>query len=67
MEDRIETATKLGRIPEEAGLERDGFSQWDSYSSRHDHDTILKVNNLTYVPTPILFVLLDHHYAHHCR
>ncbi|KAF2286224.1 hypothetical protein GH714_011894 [Hevea brasiliensis] len=43
MEDRIETATKLGRIPEEARLKHRGFSQWDSYSSRHDHDTVLQI------------------------
>jgi hypothetical protein len=42
MADRIETATMLGRIPEEARLEHEGFSQWDSYSSKRDHDTILK-------------------------
>nr|APR63590.1 cellulose synthase-like protein E1 [Populus tomentosa] len=43
MADRIETATMLGRIPEEARLEHEGFSQWDSYSSKRDHDTILKI------------------------
>ncbi|KAJ9183063.1 hypothetical protein P3X46_006977 [Hevea brasiliensis] len=43
MEDRIVTATKLGRILEEARLKHRGFSQWDSYSSRHDHDTILQI------------------------
>ncbi|KAJ6301785.1 hypothetical protein OIU77_015995 [Salix suchowensis] len=43
MEDRIETATMLGRIPEEARLKHEGFSQWDSYSSKRDHDTILKI------------------------
>jgi hypothetical protein len=42
MADRIETATMLGRIPEEVRLEHEGFSQWDSYSSKRDHDTILK-------------------------
>ncbi|XP_002522779.2 cellulose synthase-like protein E1 [Ricinus communis] len=43
MEDRIETATKLGRIPEEARRKHKGFSQWDSYSSQRDHDTILQI------------------------
>lgn len=43
MKDRIETATKLGRIPEEVLMEQKGFSQWDSFSSRHDHDTILQI------------------------
>ena len=46
MKDRIETATKLGRIPEEVLMEQKGFSQWDSFSSRHDHDTILQVLHL---------------------
>ncbi|CAK9148877.1 unnamed protein product [Ilex paraguariensis] len=43
MERRIETAMKLGRISEEVKLEHKGFSQWDSYSSRRDHDTILQL------------------------
>lgn len=43
MKDRIETATKLGRIPQEVRMENEGFSQWDSFSSGHDHDTILEV------------------------
>ncbi|RVX14694.1 Cellulose synthase-like protein E6 [Vitis vinifera] len=32
-----------GRIPEEVLMEQKGFSQWDSFSSRHDHDTILQI------------------------
>ncbi|KAJ9182509.1 hypothetical protein P3X46_006496 [Hevea brasiliensis] len=43
MEKRIETATKLGRIPEEARLKHKGFSQWKPYSSPRDHDTILQI------------------------
>lgn len=43
MENRIQTATKLGRITEEIRMKHKGFSQWDSYSSRLDHDTILQV------------------------
>ncbi|KAJ9152750.1 hypothetical protein P3X46_026282 [Hevea brasiliensis] len=43
MEDRIEIATKLGRIPEEERFKHRGFSQWDSYSSQLDHDTILQI------------------------
>ncbi|KAJ9182511.1 hypothetical protein P3X46_006497 [Hevea brasiliensis] len=43
MEDRIETAITLGRIPEEERFKHKGFSQWDSYSSRLDHDTILQI------------------------
>ncbi|KAK9269530.1 hypothetical protein L1049_001306 [Liquidambar formosana] len=42
MTNRIETASKLGRIPE-VRTQHDGFSQWDSFSSRRDHDTILQV------------------------
>lgn len=44
MERRIEDATKLKEVPKEAVLKHNGFSQWDSYSSRRDHDTILQVN-----------------------
>ncbi|XP_059666571.1 cellulose synthase-like protein E1 [Cornus florida] len=43
MENRIETATKLGRISEEIKFEHKGFSQWNSISSRRDHDTILQI------------------------
>jgi hypothetical protein len=44
MERRIEDATKLKRVPKEARLKHGGFSQWDSYTSKRDHDTILQVN-----------------------
>ncbi|AES70607.2 cellulose synthase E1-like protein [Medicago truncatula] len=43
MEKRIEDATKLKRVPQEARLKHKGFSQWDSYSSKRDHDTILQI------------------------
>uniref|UniRef100_A0A5B7C9R6 Putative cellulose synthase-like protein E1 n=1 Tax=Davidia involucrata TaxID=16924 RepID=A0A5B7C9R6_DAVIN len=43
MENRIESAAKLGRISEEVRLQHEGFSQWDSFSSRRDHDTILQI------------------------
>ncbi|KAJ4829063.1 hypothetical protein Tsubulata_004399 [Turnera subulata] len=43
MKDRIESAARLGRIPEEVHLKHKGFSQWDSYTSKGDHDTILQI------------------------
>ncbi|WVY94098.1 hypothetical protein V8G54_033186 [Vigna mungo] len=43
MESRIENAAKMGRVPEELHSKHKGFSQWDSYSSRRDHDTILQI------------------------
>ncbi|KAK7387180.1 hypothetical protein VNO78_27753 [Psophocarpus tetragonolobus] len=43
MEKRIEDATKLGEVPKEARLKHKGFSYWDSYFSRRDHDTILQI------------------------
>lgn len=43
MKKRIEDAIKLGEIPSEARSKHNEFSQWDSYSSRHDHGTILKI------------------------
>ncbi|XP_058762560.1 cellulose synthase-like protein E1 [Vicia villosa] len=43
MKNRIEDATKLKRVPKEVRLNHIGFSQWDSYSSRRDHDTILQI------------------------
>ncbi|KAL2316639.1 hypothetical protein Fmac_030515 [Flemingia macrophylla] len=42
MRKRIEDAVKLG-VPSEARSKHNGFSQWDSYSSRHDHETILQI------------------------
>lgn len=47
MEQRIEAATKLGGIPEEASLQHKGFSQWDPYSSPSNHDTVLQVINIS--------------------
>ncbi|TKY57408.1 Cellulose synthase protein E1 [Spatholobus suberectus] len=44
MKRRIEDVVKLGGVPSEAHSKHNGFSQWDSYSSRHDHDTILQVD-----------------------
>ncbi|KAL6975182.1 hypothetical protein U1Q18_023977 [Sarracenia purpurea var. burkii] len=43
MENRISSAMKQGRISESISSEHRGFSQWNSFSSRHDHDTILQV------------------------
>ncbi|KAF9611342.1 hypothetical protein IFM89_030131 [Coptis chinensis] len=43
MEHRIETASKLGRIPEDIRIKYKGFSEWDSVSSPRDHQTILQV------------------------
>ncbi|KAL9316753.1 hypothetical protein ACSQ67_017754 [Phaseolus vulgaris] len=42
MKRRVEEATKLG-VPSEARSKHNGFSQWDSYSSPRDHDTILQI------------------------
>ncbi|OMP04209.1 Cellulose synthase [Corchorus olitorius] len=43
MKNQIENAVKLGRIPEEIQLKHKGFPQWESYSSRNDHDTIVQI------------------------
>ncbi|ESW18648.1 hypothetical protein PHAVU_006G058400 [Phaseolus vulgaris] len=43
MESRIENAANMGRVPEEVHSKHKGFSQWDSYSSRSDHDTIIQI------------------------
>ncbi|OVA19763.1 Cellulose synthase [Macleaya cordata] len=43
MKNRIETATKLGRIPEEMRAKHKGFSEWASVSSPRDHQTILQI------------------------
>ncbi|GAB4845928.1 glycosyltransferase 2 [Ancistrocladus abbreviatus] len=43
MENRIETSTKLGRVPNEARAQHKGFSQWNSNSTRGDHDAIVQI------------------------
>ncbi|GAB4858547.1 hypothetical protein Ancab_010022 [Ancistrocladus abbreviatus] len=43
MADRIERITGLGRVPDEVRNEHEGFSQWESYISKNDHDTFLKI------------------------
>lgn len=43
MKNRIETAHELGRISEDICSKHKEFSQWDSYSSRRDHDTFLEI------------------------
>ncbi|XP_038897440.1 cellulose synthase-like protein E1 isoform X2 [Benincasa hispida] len=43
LESRINAAVKRGRIPEEVRSSNVGFSQWKSYVSRRDHDTIIQI------------------------
>ncbi|XP_050371387.1 cellulose synthase-like protein E1 [Argentina anserina] len=43
MENKIETAVKLGSISEEVRSIYKGFAKWNSYSSRRDHDTVLQI------------------------
>ncbi|KAG8365161.1 hypothetical protein BUALT_Bualt18G0075500 [Buddleja alternifolia] len=43
MENRIELAKKLGNFSKNALLEHRGFSKWDTFSSKGDHDSILQI------------------------
>ncbi|KAK4275302.1 hypothetical protein QN277_018409 [Acacia crassicarpa] len=43
MERRIEDATKSGKVPRDVRSKHKAFSQWDSFSSRRDHDTMLQI------------------------
>ncbi|KAL5735646.1 hypothetical protein ACOSQ2_030434 [Xanthoceras sorbifolium] len=43
MENQIGRAAKLGGLSGEQRSKHKGFSQWDSYSSIRDHDTILQI------------------------
>ncbi|KAK1583314.1 hypothetical protein Q3G72_022695 [Acer saccharum] len=43
MENRITRAAKRDQLTEEQRSKHKGFSQWDSYSSIRDHDTILQI------------------------
>ena len=54
MESRIENAANMGRVPEEVHSKHKGFSQWDSYSSRSDHDTIIQVWHFLLSPFGLL-------------
>ncbi|XVE90174.1 hypothetical protein DITRI_Ditri20bG0057000 [Diplodiscus trichospermus] len=43
MRTRIETTTKLNRIPQDIGEQHKGFQEWDVVSSKRDHQTILQI------------------------
>ncbi|XVF30802.1 hypothetical protein REPUB_Repub16aG0089600 [Reevesia pubescens] len=43
MKMRIETITKLNRIPEDIRKQHKGFREWDFLSSKHDHQTIIQI------------------------
>lgn len=45
MKNRIQSVTDLGGVPKELRLEHNEFTQWESFSSTRDHDTILCVRN----------------------
>ncbi|XP_052177223.1 cellulose synthase-like protein E1 [Diospyros lotus] len=42
MENRITITAKLGRIPENIRSEHKGYLQWNKFSSKYDHHTILQ-------------------------
>ncbi|XVF42562.1 hypothetical protein PTKIN_Ptkin01aG0373400 [Pterospermum kingtungense] len=43
MKMRIETTTKLNRIPDDIRKQHKGFREWDFVSSKRDHQTILQI------------------------
>ncbi|RVW87227.1 Cellulose synthase-like protein E6 [Vitis vinifera] len=43
MKNRIETTTRLSRISEEIRKEDKGFLEWNSASTRHDHQSIVQI------------------------
>ncbi|CAN7130856.1 cellulose synthase-like protein E1 isoform X3 [Brassica rapa] len=68
---RIETAARLGIIPDEARLKYgDGFSQWDSHATRRNHGTILQIlvdgrkGNTVTVPT-LVYLSREKRPEHH--
>ncbi|CAD5315669.1 unnamed protein product [Arabidopsis thaliana] len=68
---RIETAARLGRIPEEARVKYgDGFSQWDADATRRNHGTILQVlvdgreGNTIAIPT-LVYLAREKRPQHH--
>lgn len=49
MENRIELAKNMDRVSKNASMGHKGFSKWDSFSSRNDHDTILQVKRAMFL------------------
>ncbi|KAF8023277.1 hypothetical protein BT93_F0698 [Corymbia citriodora subsp. variegata] len=43
MKKRIESVAELGRIPDDIREQHKGFLEWDTVSSRRDHQTILQI------------------------
>lgn len=50
MENRIELAEKLGTVSKSALIEHRGFSNWDSFRSKTDHDAMLHVGATLLAP-----------------
>ncbi|CAN6933423.1 unnamed protein product [Brassica oleracea] len=71
MATRIETATKLRRVPEEALFKYgEGFSQWDSDATQRNHATILQIlidgrkDNTIAIPT-LVYLSREKRPEHH--
>ncbi|KAF8082118.1 hypothetical protein N665_0846s0001 [Sinapis alba] len=71
MATRIETATKLRRVPEEAlSKYGEGFSQWDSDATQRNHATILQIlidgrkENTVAIPT-LVYLSREKRPEHH--
>ena len=43
MEDRIESAIEMGKIPKEIKDQHKGFSEWNSNVTKEDHQSIVQV------------------------
>ena len=43
MEDRIESAIEMGKIPKEIKDQYKGFSEWNSNVTKQDHQSIVQV------------------------
>ncbi|GAB2227590.1 hypothetical protein Drorol1_Dr00009415 [Drosera rotundifolia] len=43
MEKRVEMPSKLGGVPDEVRAKHKGFSKWDTYKARDDHDAIVQI------------------------
>ncbi|MQM09645.1 hypothetical protein Taro_042523 [Colocasia esculenta] len=69
MENKIDTATKLGRIPENVRKEHKGFSEWKPGTTSRDHQPIVQIlidgRDLNALPTLVYMAREKRPHRHH--
>ncbi|KAG5516231.1 hypothetical protein RHGRI_037060 [Rhododendron griersonianum] len=59
MKERIDNATELGQVPEEARKEHKGFQERDLVSSKRDHPTILQLRVSSQISNGLVILTVD--------